>query len=109
MLSSVRSLVLLALSCVFALRLFMCLFVQHDSRWKHVSFWRDVHRLHVGDMSCLRTCVCVSPVVPYIYLHINFLRVCVICVSVIQGASHNRFDHFMRTSVLEIVYILHGR
>ena len=33
------------------LRLFMCLLVQHDSRWRHVSFWRDVHRLHVGDMS----------------------------------------------------------
>jgi hypothetical protein len=40
----------------FALKLFMCLFVHHDRRWRHVSFWRDVHRLHVGDMSYLRMC-----------------------------------------------------
>ena len=85
MLSSVRSLVLLALSCVFALRLFMCLFVQHDSRWKHVSFWRDVHRLHVGDMSCLRTCVCVCVCFPGSSLHIFaykfFEGLCNLCVS----------------------------
>jgi hypothetical protein len=43
----------------FVFRLFMCLLVQHDSKWRHVSFWWDVHRLQVGDMSCLRMCVCV--------------------------------------------------
>ena len=36
----------------FVLRLFMCLLVQHDRRWRHVPFCWDVHRLHVGDMSC---------------------------------------------------------
>ena len=41
------------LLCWFILRLFMCLFVQHDNRWRHVSFCRDVHRLHVGNMFCL--------------------------------------------------------
>jgi hypothetical protein len=40
----------------------MCLFVQHDSKWRHVSFWRDVHRLHVGDMSCLRICYLCSSI-----------------------------------------------
>jgi hypothetical protein len=44
------------LLCRFVLRLFMCSFFQHDSRWRHVSFWRDVHELHVGDMSCLKMC-----------------------------------------------------
>ena len=38
----------------FVLRLFMCLLVHHDSRWRHVSFWRDVHRVHFGgDRSCV--------------------------------------------------------
>ena len=35
-------------------RLFMCLLMQHDSWWRHVSFWWEVHRLHVRVMSCLR-------------------------------------------------------
>ena len=52
--SSVFASACIALLCWFVLRLFMCLLVQHDSRWRHVSFWWDVHRLHVGDMSCLR-------------------------------------------------------
>ena len=52
--SSVFASVCIALLCQFVLRLFMCLLVQHDSRWMHVSFWWDMHKLHVGDMSCLR-------------------------------------------------------
>ena len=40
----------------FVLRLFMCLLMQHNSRWRDVSFWWDVHRLNVGNMSCLRMC-----------------------------------------------------
>ena len=40
----------------FVLRLFMRLLVQHDNWWTYISFWWDVHRLHVGDMSCLRMC-----------------------------------------------------
>ena len=42
------------LLCRLVLRLFMCLSVQHDSRWRHVSFWRDMHMLHVGNTSCLK-------------------------------------------------------
>ena len=38
------------------LRLFMCLFVQLDSRWRHVLICWDVHGLHNGDMSCSRAC-----------------------------------------------------
>ena len=52
--SSVFASACTTLLCQFVLRLFMFLFVQHDSRWRHVSFWWDLHRLHVGDMSCLR-------------------------------------------------------
>jgi hypothetical protein len=36
----------------FVLRFYMCLLMQHDSRWRNVSFWWDVQRLHVGNMSC---------------------------------------------------------
>ena len=43
--------------CWFVLRLFMCVLMQHDSRWRHVSFWWDVH--HVGDMAYLSLRVCV--------------------------------------------------
>jgi hypothetical protein len=44
----------IALLCLFVLRLFMCSLMQHDCRWRHVSFWWDVHRLCLGNMSCLR-------------------------------------------------------
>ena len=37
-----------ALLCRLVLELFTCLLMQHD---RHVSFWWNVHRLHVGDMS----------------------------------------------------------
>lgn len=54
---------MLANACVTSLcqlvhRSFMCLFLQHESKWRHVSFWfwHDGHRLHKGDMSCLRKC-----------------------------------------------------
>jgi hypothetical protein len=40
--------------CQFVLKLFMCLLVRRDSKWRHVSFWWDMHRLHVGNMYCLR-------------------------------------------------------
>ena len=46
----------IALLCWFVLRLFMCLLMQDDSRWRHVSFCWDVHRGHVEDMPCLNTC-----------------------------------------------------
>ena len=42
--------------CQFVRRLFTCLFLQHESKRRHVSFWHDGHRLHKGDMSCLRKC-----------------------------------------------------
>ena len=54
--SSVFATMHIALLCWFVLRLFMCLLLQCDSRWRHVLFWWDVNRLHVGDMSCLRIC-----------------------------------------------------
>ena len=47
--------VCIALLCRFVLGLFFCFLMQHDSRWRHVPFGWDVHRLHVGYMSCLRT------------------------------------------------------
>ena len=76
----------------FVFRLFICLVVDHDSRWRHVSFWWDVHRSYIRDISCLKRCsFCQFPkYVPYLNL-----RVCVICALVIQLGSHNRFDHFM--------------
>jgi hypothetical protein len=52
--SSVFASACLALLCWFVLRLCMCLLMQHDSRWRHISLWWDVHGLHVGDRSCLR-------------------------------------------------------
>ena len=44
------------LLCQLVLKLFMCLFVQHDSSWRYVLNYWDVHRLHNGNMSRLRTC-----------------------------------------------------
>lgn len=46
----------LALLSRLVQRLFMCLFVQQDMRWRHVSIWRDRQRSHVGDMLNSRTC-----------------------------------------------------
>ena len=37
---------LMRVLCQLVLRLFMCLFKQHDNRWMDVSLWKDVH------MSC---------------------------------------------------------
>lgn len=34
----------------------MCLYVQHDRRWRHVSFSFSGQRLQIGDMSCLKAC-----------------------------------------------------
>ena len=42
--------------CRFVSRLFMCLFLQHERKWRHVSFWHDGHGLHRGHMSYLRKC-----------------------------------------------------
>jgi hypothetical protein len=44
----------IALLCQLDPRLITCLFVQHDRKWRHLSFCCDVHRLHKGDMSCSR-------------------------------------------------------
>jgi len=45
-----------ALLCRLVRRLFMCLFVQHDSKWRQLSFSFNGHRLHSGEISCLRIC-----------------------------------------------------
>ena len=44
------------LLCRLVQRLFMCLFVQHESKCRHVSFSRSGERLHSGEMSCLKAC-----------------------------------------------------
>ena len=49
--------------CRFVLSLFMCLIMQHSSRWRHE--W-DEHNLHVGDMYCLRCVVSGSSLVSFI-------------------------------------------
>ena len=54
--NSVLASVCIALLCRFVFRLFMCLLMQHDNRWRHVSFLWDVRKVHVGDMFCLRMC-----------------------------------------------------
>lgn len=43
------------LLCQLVLELFVCLFLQHASRWRHVSYCCELHRLHREDMSFLRT------------------------------------------------------
>ena len=48
--SNVFTSVCVALLCWFDLRLLVCVLVQHNSKWRHVSFWWDVQRLHVGNM-----------------------------------------------------------
>ena len=40
--------VCISLMCRFVLRLFICSFVQHNNKWRHVSFGRDVHRFYVS-------------------------------------------------------------
>ena len=50
--SSVFASVCVALVCRFVFILLMCLLIQHGRRWRHVSFWWDIHRFHVGDMPC---------------------------------------------------------
>lgn len=43
------------LLCLSVQRLFICLFVQHDSRCRQLSFFFiNVQRLRGGEMSCLR-------------------------------------------------------
>lgn len=44
-----------ALLCRLVLKLFVCLFLQHASRWRHVSYCCELHRLYRGDMSYFRT------------------------------------------------------
>ena len=46
----------ISLICQFVLRFFICSSVQHNSKWRHVSFGMDVLRLYVVDMSYLRIC-----------------------------------------------------
>ena len=60
----------ITLLCWFVLRLFMCLLVQHDSRWRHVSLWWDVCRLNVGDMSCSRMCFFSSSSISIFHIYI---------------------------------------
>lgn len=54
---SVLTNVCVALLWRLVLRLFMCLFEQHDRRCKHVSFSLMLQRLHCGEVLCLSTCV----------------------------------------------------
>lgn len=54
--SSVFTTACIALLCWFVFKLFMCLVVQHESRWGHVAFSWDAHSLNVEDMFCLKMC-----------------------------------------------------
>lgn len=83
----------IVLLCQSVLRLIMCLFVQHDRKWRHLSLCCDVHRLHKGDMSCLRMYyyyVVFLRICPY-----QNLRACVICVLMIQKAFQKRLNHLI--------------
>ena len=42
-----------ALLCWFIWKLYMWHFLQHDRRWRHMSFSRRFHRLQSEEMSCL--------------------------------------------------------
>jgi hypothetical protein len=48
--SSVFIIACSALLCGFVFKLSMCLLVQIESRWWHVAFSWDAHRLYVGDI-----------------------------------------------------------
>ena len=43
--------------CPLVWWLLMCLFVQHNMRWRQLSFGFSGHRLHNWEISCLRMCV----------------------------------------------------
>lgn len=51
--SNVFASMCVALLCRLEWRSFMCMFVQHNNWWKHVSIWQYMHRSHVGDMLSL--------------------------------------------------------
>ena len=58
-----------------------CLCVHHDSRWRHVSFWWDIQRLHFGGISCLRMCFfCFVSVVPSVSSISKFEVLCCLCI-----------------------------
>ena len=61
-------LVRVLLYCIdMCLIFYIDLLMQHDNTWCHVSFWWDVHRLHVRNMFCLRMCFLVVPYVSSIF------------------------------------------
>lgn len=54
--SSVWAIACSASLCPLVQRLLMCVFVQHESRCRHVLFSLSGSRLHNGEMSCLKAC-----------------------------------------------------
>ena len=78
------------LLCLLVLKLFMCSFLEHDSRWRQLSF--------VGLCTCYISKICLVYCVFFVVIAgistISNLRTCVICASIAQCASHNRLDHF---------------
>lgn len=46
--------------CLLVHKLFICLFVQHESRCMHVLFSLRLQRLHNGEISCFSTWFFVS-------------------------------------------------
>lgn len=46
---------MMTLLCLLVRMLFMCSFVQYESRRRHLSFSPSGQRLHNGEMSCLKS------------------------------------------------------
>lgn len=46
---------MMTLLCLLLWMLFMCSFVQHESRHRHLSFSLSGQWLHNGEMSCLKS------------------------------------------------------
>ena len=86
-----------ALLYLLVLRLFICSFVKHESRWRHVSFCCRKHKLHSGEMSWFRVCF-FRKLLKY-RPHWNF-RTHVICELVIYDVSQNKLVHLRWISLL---------
>ena len=95
----------IALLCLLGLRLFRCLFVQHESRWRHVSFCLREHKLHNVEMSCLKACFMVVAEIAAIT---KFQHLCNYALG-IHGVSQNRLVHFKFIYLLSSHFLTLGR
>lgn len=95
---------MLASACVLCM-LAMCIFVQHDSKCRHMSLSLRLQRLLSGEILCLS--VCFFQKIPMYSLYWN-LGICASCVSFIQRVSHNMFEHFGWRSLLVCDLLAYG-